>query len=175
MSEPMGRGSERLLLEALEWLAATYRQHRFFNERDLVWTLQRWLLTRIESEGLPYRLFHDYPMAPGQKGNLCGDLVVLDVQGFPELVVEFKFEPDHRRTDVWPTKFPVVLWGMEGVGKDIERVRVWVEEGRAAVGYALLCDEGRHFRRREPHPGSRWVDWECGPALLLARFAATKP
>ncbi len=162
--------SEALFQDALGWLESTYHDHRFFNERDLVWTLQRWLLGRIDGDGLPYRLFHDYPVAPGIRRGLCGDLVFLDTAGHPELVVEFKFEPDHRRTDIWPTKFPVVFWGKDGVGKDVERVEQWVAEGRATCGYALFIDEGRCFRHRDPHPGSAWVDWETGPSLLMARF-----
>lgn len=65
------RGAE-LLTEALAWLETTYRGHRFFNERDVVRTLQRWLLDRREIGGLPYRLIHDYPMAPGaRKTSAC--------------------------------------------------------------------------------------------------------
>ena len=102
-------GAELLFGECLAWLDSTYWDHRFFTERDLVWTLQRLLLDRIERDGLPYRLFNDYPIAPGNRRGLCCDLVFLDEDGHPELVVEFKFEPDHTRTDIWPTRIPVVF------------------------------------------------------------------
>jgi hypothetical protein len=113
------------------------------------------------------------------------DLVILNSAERVDLVVELKFEPDHKRArgglrEIWPTKLEpsVVFWGQEGVLKDIARVRRWTEAGLAAAGVALFVDEGRLFRHREPHPDSGWVDISCqgrrqrDVAVLAAAFGA---
>ena len=64
---PVGVRGAGLLTEALAWLETNYRGHRFFNERDLAWTLQRWLLDHAETDGLLNRLFHDYLVALGAR------------------------------------------------------------------------------------------------------------
>ena len=76
------------------------------------------------------------------------------------------------------TRVPVVVWGAEGVAKDVGRIRAFVEEGAASVAFAVFIDEGRHFRHRAAHPGSRWVDWDAAaaggaaPSVLWSRWPA---
>jgi len=67
--------------------------------------------------------------------------------------------------------------GKVGVSDDMARVREFVDQGLALVGYAVFIDESNSFRYRTPHPDSCWVDWPgVGPrgdkvSVLWARFA----
>jgi hypothetical protein len=152
---------------AVTWLQDNYGSYRFFVERDLVWTLQTRLIFQVQSEGLPFRIFHHFPVFP----KVDCDLAILNTDDSVALAAEFKYEPSHRRSDIWHTKFPVVFWN-EGVGHDIERVHEFVSRGGTPVAYAIFIDEGGHFRHRNPHPGSIWVDWKAShpgafmPAVL---------
>ena len=148
----------RIFEETIEWLRTNYPTFNFFVERDIVWTIQRRLTEAINVKNLPYRVFHDYPILQGKKRAIC-DLVILDKAGKVMLAAEFKYEPSHKREDIWHTKFPVVFWGKEGVAKDIERIQNYVVKCLAEVGYFVFIDEGSSFRHRAPHEGSHWIDW----------------
>ena len=39
--------AHRALGDALDWLRSTYPEHRIVVERDLVWTLQKWLIHEV--------------------------------------------------------------------------------------------------------------------------------
>ena len=39
------------------------------------------------------------------------------------------------------SKFPVVFWGDEGVGKDVKRIHEYVEKGKAQLAIAIFIDE----------------------------------
>lgn len=148
--------------EAIEWLRQRYPAFRFFTERDIVWTLQLYLSEQMQARALPYRVFNDYPILPGIRRSLCADIAILNSQNEVEVAAEFKYEPAHERTDVWPSKFlqTVVFWGDDGIGKDVRRVQEFVQKGVARSAYAVFIDEGSLFRNRPAHPGSRWVDWK---------------
>jgi hypothetical protein len=98
-----------------------------------------------------------------------------------EVAAEFKYEPAHARSDIWPSKFPVVFWGREGVGGDMERIQRFVSEGKARVAYSLFIDEGSHFRHRDPPTESKWMDWEVSVApphyvsILWSRAESASP
>jgi len=149
--------ASQLFEESIEWLRQNYR--RFFAERDIVWTLQLRISDLIQARALPYRVFNDYPILPGKRRSLCADIAILNQQDEVEVAAEFKYEPSHKRTDIWRTKFPVIFWNDDGVGKDVKRVQEFAEQGVARVAYAIFIDEGGAFRSRPAHPGSRWVDW----------------
>src|SRR6266700_1948153 len=76
---------------------------------------------KSKEQGLPFRVFHDYPILPGKRRSLCVDLAILNTDSLVEVAVEFKYEPSHNRSDIWPTKLKpsVVFWGDDGVGKDV--------------------------------------------------------
>ncbi|MFC1938000.1 hypothetical protein ACFLWY_05550, partial [Chloroflexota bacterium] len=38
--------------------------------------------------------------------------------------------------------------------------REFTGDKTATSAYALFIDEGSHFKRREPPPGSLWEDWD---------------
>lgn len=140
-----------LIEEAIAWLQEHYNDFRFYTERDIVWTVQNHLVNRIDKESLPYRIYNDYPMLPGQRAD-----IVITKNGSVDVAMEFKYEPSHVRSgmDILPSKFPVVFWDRDGVGKDVGRVREFVSQGRSRVGYSIFIDEGGYFRHRSPHPGS---------------------
>jgi hypothetical protein len=159
----------------LAWLKENYRQHIFFVERDVVWTVQLALIREIERQHLPLRVFNDYAIVKGPRGRrgLCADLAILN-EGGVELAAEFKYEPDHRRRDVLQQKLPVVGW--LDMQKDILRVRTFVETGVVRFGYTVFIDEGGFFRNREAHSGSSWIDWAIGeselkPSILFSRLS----
>jgi hypothetical protein len=160
---------EQCFNETLAWLESHYWDQPFYVERDIVWTIQLKLARRIKEAGAHYRVFNDYPMIPGPRRSLSADIAVVDNSGIVELAVEFKFEPSHRRTDISPGKFPVVFWGIDGVAKDILRIREFVELRKAKVAIALFIDEGGYFARRPPHPESEWRTWAQDAFLLYAR------
>lgn len=158
-----------LLLDAIRAMRSTYRVVPFFVERDVVWTVQRWLLDEVARLGLPFDVRTEHAMEPGPRRALAADLAVLNRGGAVIAAVEFKYEPSHRRGDIPKTKFPVVEWA--AVVSDFDRVRRWSAEGRCVVGLALFIDEGGHFRHREAPPCSAWHDWsESGVAVLATDF-----
>lgn len=163
----------RLFEEAIEWLRTSYWSRPFFVERDIVWTLQLWLLDRVCARSLPLTVCNDYPIGDfiANARRRTTDIALLDPTGNILLVAEIKYEPSHKRPDIPKSKLPVVLWGPEGVAKDVCRAREFVQTSLAAVGYSVFIDEGSYFRHRQPHPGSRWIDWlsagRFGPVSLL--------
>jgi hypothetical protein len=167
-----------LIEEAVDWLREHYGEFDFWVERDLVWTVQTRLRQVIRGRGLPYLVLNDYPMLAGSRRSVSADLVVRDRRTGAMVAAEFKYEPAHWRTEfmAMPGKLPVVVWGAEGVAKDVGRIRAFVEQGVASVAFAVFIDEGRHFRHRAPHPGSRWVDWDAttaegaAPSVLWTRW-----
>jgi hypothetical protein len=154
-----GRGAleaAALFAAAMEWLHENYAAYRFFCERDIVWTIQTHLIQQIEQQNQRYRVYNDYSLLPGHRA----DLVIVGAADTVLLAAEFKYEPAHERQDIWPTRFPIVFWGSEGVGKDVQRVQAYVTSGKCPVAYAIFIDEGGAFRRRLPYPGSTWIDWD---------------
>ncbi len=152
----MSTDASVLIEEAVAWLQERYKDLCFYTERDIVWTVQNHLVDQISMTRIPYRVYNDYPMLPGQRAD-----IVMVKDGMVDVAVEFKYEPSHARSgvDILPSKFPVVFWDRDGVGKDVERVREFVSQGKTRVGYSIFIDEGGYFRHRPPHPGSHWLDW----------------
>jgi hypothetical protein len=159
---------ESLFFEAIEWFRASYGERRYFVERDVVWTIQSHLLERVHDLSLPWQVQNDYATLPGARRALSADLAIV-VDGSPELLVEFKYEPSHRRTDIPRVKLPVIGW--RDVEKDAKRIRSFVDAGRTPIALALLVDEGGFFRDRPALPGGRWVDWESPADSALTVFA----
>jgi hypothetical protein len=170
-----------LFEDAVAWLKAHYDELEFWVERDVVWTVQTRLRKMILHRGLPWMVLNDYPMLPGLRRSLSADLVIRNEDGEVLVAAEFKYEPSHHRMEfrATPGKLPVVFWGMEGVAKDVARIREFVDSGVARTAFAVFIDEGRHFRHRPAHPGSEWLDWELtqpdsrSPSVLWARWPAS--
>ena len=92
--------ASELFENAIAWLKDNYGQFQFFVERDLVWTVQTYLFSQIKEYGLPYRVFNDYPILPGNRRSLCADLAILNTDSLVEVAAEFKYEPSHTRGDI---------------------------------------------------------------------------
>ena len=161
--------AEELADRAIDWLRDHYDEHRFFVERDLVWTLQLRLRDLLRQANSDLRVLNDFPMIPTSRRSLSADLALISPDDRVQLALEFKYEPSHRRTDILGSKFPVVFWGAEGVAKDVERVRLFVAQGRAVAARSYFIDEGGYFAHRPPHEGSSWVEWPRGRWVLVSR------
>ena len=148
-----------LFENSISWLRENYNNFKFFTEHDIVWTIQTHIIQLIEDHNLPYQAFTEFPILPGKRRSICTDLAIIDLKGSVEVAIEFKYEPSHKRIDILRTKFPVVFWGDEGVGKDVKRVQEYITKGVAKVAYSVFIDEGSYFSYRDPHPGSEWIDW----------------
>lgn len=148
-----------LLEESLEWLRVNYRNFRFHVERDVVWTVQGRLIELIAERSLPFHVYNDYPILPGNRRALCVDIALVDETKSVVAAIEFKYEPAHRRGghDIWPTKFPVVFWS--SVIADVARAQRFVAEKCSPIGYAILIDEGGYFAHRNPIAGGEWRKW----------------
>ena len=170
-----------LFEDAVAWLQRHYEKFEFWTERDIVWTVQTHLRRIIADRRLPWMLLNDYPMLPRLRRSLSADLVIRDAVGEVLVAAEFKYEPSHDRIEfrTMAGKLPVVFWGMEGVAKDVVRIREFVEAGKARAAFAVFIDEGRYFRHRPAHPGADWRDWRPtlpegrSPSVLWARWPAT--
>ncbi len=169
-----------LFEDAIQWLRDNYNEFRFFAERDVVWTIQSRLIGVIQDGAMEFGVFNDYPMMPGKRRSLSAGLVITDCDGHVQVASEFKYEPCHARNDVLSHKFPVVFWGKEGVAKDVERIRQFVDSGRTPVAFSVFIDEGSYFRHRDPHTRSRWIDWgmrgspPCNVSVLWSQAAAAE-
>jgi len=166
---------DREFVSALDWLQESYRTFTFFVERDIVWTLQLKVRGLLQEAGLAVRVFNDYGILPGNRRSLSADLAVVDNEGSVVVAAEFKYEPAHSRTDIPSSKFPVVFWGDDGVGKDVARVREFVEKGAATIAHSFFIDEGGAFRHRLPHQGSRWCPWGGDVWVLCADAKGVAP
>lgn len=165
--------ANELFLESLNWLRASYERFTFYVERDVVWTIQQDLITRIRVRDLPLSVFNDYPICKVNRHSIRADLVILSRETQQvEVAVEFKYEPSHKRTDIPKSKFPVVDWKNEVIGKDTTRIRKFVEDGLTPMAYALLIDEGNTFSHYDLPIGSKWQEWNENGALLMSRVAS---
>ena len=151
-----------LFENTMDWLRDGYGEHRFFVERDIVWTAQLRLLEEAERAHLPYRVLNDYTLFRGNRA----DLAILN-GGAVEVAVEFKYEPSRARGgEFGPGKFPVVWGGSEL--EDIRRVHEYVRQESAKTAYAIFIDEGGAFRQAS-YPGSEWRDWGNGVWALWTK------
>jgi hypothetical protein len=161
--------AKKLFEQTLEWFGSNYGNYEFFLERDLVWTIQQKLREIIAENSLQFEVFNDFPIKKAQRRSLTTDLAILNKRNEVELAIEFKYEPDHQRgvgieKNIWPSKLnpSVVFWGKDGVKKDVERARHYVDQKKAKLAMTIFVDEGGFFRHREPHQGTKWVDLNCG-------------
>lgn len=160
--------AEKLFEMTLDWLKLNYGDYEFFAERDLVWTMQNKLRAITIADNLSFKVYNDFPIIKAMRRSLTTDLAILNERNEVEVAVEFKYEPDHQRgtgatKSIWPSKLSpsVVFWGKEGVAKDVERAKRYVDQKKSKLGIAVFIDEGRLFRHRHPHLGTKWIDWDC--------------
>jgi hypothetical protein len=117
-------------------------------------------------------------LLPGPRRAFSADLVIRNAGKEVLVAAEFKYEPSHSRAEfaALPGKLPVVVWGLDGVAKDVSRIRTFVEARVAQVGFAVFIDEGRYFRHRPAQPGTVWHDWDAShpssqsPSVLWASW-----
>ncbi len=155
--------AEDYFLEALDWLAATYRDTPFWTERDIVYVLQRQLSDQLQRRNGAWRVFNGHRINPGETPAMSTDLVMVGPSGEVSLGAEFKYEPCHRRPDIAKGKFPVTVWA--DVVKDTLRARQMVNRG-AEAAYAICVDEGGWTRKGDRSMFEGHLEWEtkcpCG-------------
>lgn len=151
--------------DSISWLREHYSDYVFQLERDIVWTFQQRLVTHCKQKKLPTRVYNDFPILPGTRRSLSADIALVADEKVL-LAVEFKYEPDHSRSDVLKHNLPVVFWGKDGVGKDVERINQIVQAKAALVAHSIFIDEGGAFKHRPPHPNSTWEQWADGVWVL---------
>ena len=159
--------SAMLFESAIDWLRENYEGHRFYAERDIVWTVQTQLNKKIEELNLPYQVFNDYTI----ESRVRVDLAILN-SGIVEVVAEFKYEPSRARStdnggDIIKTKFPVVFWSE--IEKDIGRIQGFVQNGQAKAGYSVFIDEGSYFSGRSANP-AEWQKWDGSVSALWLKL-----
>ena len=161
----MGDAAAELLWKSVCSLRESWWCHRFFVQRDVVWTIQKRLIEEVAARDRPYRVCHNYTM---EKGKRRTSPVALVGAHRVVLAVEIQYEPDHDRTNEFtPGKFdPSVVDWNDGVGKAVKRVHEFVAKGLAERAVSLFFDEGGHFAHRKPHPGSWWDTAGLFPILI---------
>jgi len=151
----------KLYEDTVNWLLHNYSAYHFFEERDIVWTIQLQLLQEIKERGLHLQVFNNHKMP----NKMQVDLVLVEPNNSSVLVVaELKYEPDHARVDISSGKLhpSKVSWGSQnsGVLRDISRINTLINGNLSKVGYVTLIDEGGHHSWQKEPPGSMWSD--CG-------------
>jgi len=175
----MIQNSMQLFENALTYLKDNYKSYHFFVERDIVWTLQLYMIKEVETQQLPFKIYDNHKFVKGKQA----DLVILNKDQSIDTLVEMKYEPDHMRAnvDIFAGKFPRVYWNSKrdgGVEPDIVQVRSFVEQGFASLGFSIFIDEGSHFFRKTAPEGSMWVNWGQSPysnkiiSVLISKFTS---
>lgn len=175
----MTQDSSQLFEAALGWLKDNYRSFHFFQERDIVWTLQIHMLKEIETSNLPFKIYDNHKLAR-DKGV---DLAILDRGNATDTVVEIKYEPDHKRggLDISMGKLNPsrVYWNSPrdgGVEPDVHRINQIVRQRTARTSFSVFIDEGSYFSSRPAPEGAKWENWGRSPysqaliSVLRARF-----
>ena len=146
---PLARQAEEQFLRALQLCGQRYAEHTYYRERDLVYTIQLELVGYSLDPQLPACL--QRLQVPAQAPRpLNSDLVVMDTAAPTPLLlaVEFKYEPDRRRTDITPGKIPVTAW--PEIQHDLARVQSFLDLGGAEIAYAALVDEDGRYAELAP-------------------------
>jgi hypothetical protein len=165
---------ESVFLQTLDWLRDTYREHRFFKERDVEAALQARMNELFEERRSDWRVYENHKV-PGKQLDLA--VVNRRRPSAVALAVELKYEPDHLRAGADmrgdTAKFPVCF--AEEIARDVESIRRCGAEGLIDVGYALLLDEGGYWRTRQTPPSGDCRLWGSdtetrkAPAVFVTR------
>ncbi len=171
--------AEDLFNNSLKWLRKNYKKQPFFTERDIVWTLQKYLRKKIEHKKLSYKVYNDWPIEKSSgRRSKCVDLAI--VEGKEIIVVaEFKYEPDHKRKEDFSEnklRNSVVSWS--AVCDDVKRAKCFAEN-KVKFAFSVFIDEGGKFRKenvkglkRKEIKDASWEDWgKSCPSVFIGRFS----
>ena len=161
MDTKQANDARQLFLDILSWLRQTYASHRFFLQRDVAWTVQKYLLDRTCRWTPQIQVIHNHKV-PGDARRQF-DLALVERDGTVDLALKFRFEPAQVLA---PGKRPVVMW--PDVVEDIQRVQSLVTGRKARNACSLFIDESGLCRKRPAPPGSRWEDWDIGTSTHIA-------
>jgi len=160
-----------LFEEALDWLRDNYSSFLFRTEYDVVTVLWGCMVREAKAQGLAIQIDYEHYVKVAAGRKQC-DIVALSSEGEILLGAEIKYEPSRTRPDIANRQLkhgrPQHLLPGHGVAGhlcDIEKVRMYVAEGRVPVAYAVLVDENSYhygLMKREQlslPEGVSWVEW----------------
>ncbi|MGL4336813.1 MAG: hypothetical protein ACRCST_07950 [Turicibacter sp.] len=170
---------------AVSEIKLRYVDFLFMVERDVAWTIQRKMLELIETFGLPYEVYQDYPRDLGDRIRNHTELVIVaqgvnykDVMSGKEpveLLAKIKYEPSKYRHDVIDYQLPHNK--TQVIIEDIKAVEMEVHRKKAKTGVALLIDEGgRHRQKIGQTEHTQWREWgnydveELNVNVLVTQF-----
>jgi hypothetical protein len=144
--------TSELVEGAFRWLQEHYNQFSFYQERDLVWTIQSYLVAEIRRRDLDLCVWNDYTLFREGRRAESADLALQAADRTIKVAIEFKFEPSHARG--YPAS--EAPCGVLGLGRRRPRCRT-----RAALRCRGMGGGGvRNVPRRGfllPAPrGARW-------------------
>ena len=134
----------QLFEDTLTLVLNTFTSHRFVKERDIEWTIYKYLIDRIESQVLPYRVLDGHTMLT-HPSKVSADLVILTPADAVEVAIELKYEPHNKRKDIASGKFP--RYDYREIVEDVEKIQTYVRQRLAREAYAILIDEGSYHVR----------------------------
>ena len=180
--------AEALLKESLSWLKAMYNDYNsflFFEERDVVWILQKRLIKTARDKRVPYKIFNNckigemQPPFPHGKKAPQPDLIILRNDRIRngklvtplDVIVEFKFEPSHARVGehFLSGKVPLID-KFSLIEKDLIRIEQYVTQRKAYLAYSVLVDEGGYYSKKLRK--EEWQAW--GDKIFSKRYPAVK-
>lgn len=165
--------AEELFESALSYLEKNYSKETFFTERDLVWTIQKYLIKTISEKKLPFCVISEYRLMP----NEIADLAIMEnklsnIKKYQpvNIAIEFKYEPNQIRKDIdIPSgKFPVTDW--KEITIDIDRIENFVYDGKAKIGYAILIDEGGRYKSKPIENKTKLIEWQNGVFSFITKI-----
>jgi len=178
---------KKILKESLYWLKRNYHKYNFFEERDIVWTLQVHLIEKIKNSN--FKVFSEYPVSlcledEKDEKKYYSDLAILE-NNIVKALIQFKYEPNKgRKEDFRPSKlnYPTIFWdnkkGYSSVIRDIKIVKAFVDQNKNNVGYSIFIDEGGRFYNMHKHDkprNAKWnTSWKKGMAVLIAEYSSCK-
>lgn len=160
----------KAIVEDAIYKALKSQERPFYTERDFIWTCHKEILKGLGLENsTKYQIQYEYPIQ-GQnddvKKTYYVDLAIVTKQnGHPELLLEFKYEPDRTRAEIYYKKFPVVTLG--GIYKDLDKIAAINYLHRETKCLFILLDEGNHFKDKKEVIFSYYKDRNLDASCLI--------
>lgn len=64
--------------KTIDWVKENYEKFHFHKERDIVWTIQKKITETILESNLPYKMYDEYPIMPGNRRSITVDKLSLE-------------------------------------------------------------------------------------------------
>jgi hypothetical protein len=160
-----------LFEQSLDWLRDNYDRFLFRTEYDVVTMLWGYMVRAAKAQERGIIIDYEHNVAV-TSGRLQCDIVALSAKDEKLLCAEVKYEPSRTRPDVVSRKLkhsrPQHLLpdhGLKDHRCDIEKARLYVDQGRVQTAYAVLVDENSyHYGLMKSQQltlpeGVSWIEW----------------